>query len=160
VSGPPSHEREERKLVGRADADGRSYDDLLGDWYRAFWEAMLALGPVHVLFVSYPTYSPARYTAAIVAYTTLVVAVGLLAGGWVDPGRRLDWRWPGYAPSSVVARVVAYNGSVRAALAGGVALAGRPALVAGWAVATTVVGALAVPPLTRAARAVLTTARR
>jgi hypothetical protein len=139
-------ELEQRKL--RRDESRPGWDNLLGDWYRAFWEVMIALAPIHYSLLYLPEHPFAKGAAALVAYVALVLAVGLFAGGWIS---RAD-DWPNYSLASAGARLVAYNGSVWAAMAGGVVLRAYPPVGAAWAIAAPVVGAAAVPLVTRLLR--------
>lgn len=134
--------QEQRKLY--RDESRPWWDTLLGDWYRSFWEVMIALAPIHYSLLYLPEHPFATGAAALYAYVALVLAVGLFAGGWAESTHR----WPTYSIPSAVARLVAYNGSVWLAMAGGVALLAYPPIGAAWAILAPVAGAALVPPLT------------
>jgi hypothetical protein len=128
-----------RPVVPRG-GDGRTVDSLLGDWYRAFWEVMVLAAPVHLWLLLRPTIPLAERTAGVVAYPALVLAVGLLRGGWVTVGRE----WPSRRLEAGLVRVGVYSAGLAAAFLVGGRL-GSPALAAGWALVVAAGTAAAVP---------------
>jgi len=136
VSGPST---DPRPVVPRR-SDDRTLDSLLGDVYRAFWEVMLLAAPVHLWLLLRRTVPLAERTAGVVAYPALVVAVGLLRGGWVAVGRE----WPSRRLDAGLVRVVVYSAGLAVAFVGGGILT-APALAAVWAVLAAVGTAVTVP---------------